>query len=347
MQTSNAAFLNRVLIIAGVGVGGLLAWRLREVALLFFASVLVALSLRALAAPLVRRGMNAALAVLAAALGVLVIVGLLIAFFGWRIQAQFAEVSDLLPRAFSTFMVQLQETPLGARAVSDLGQAHFTAMAPALLRVPRFALTGVLLLGDALLVVFGGIYMAAQAELYLRSLLRLFPTARRQRAITVLRDLGRLLRRWLVAQLISMVLIGAMVGVGLWLIGAPAAGALGILAGLAEFVPFVGPVVAAAPALLLALLHGGDKALWTLALFVMVHLIEANLLQPLIQRRMVLIPPVLTIFALVSFGLVFGPLGILLAAPLTVVCLTLAKLFLDRPPASARPPAVEGTSRSP
>lgn len=327
VPSSDTAFLRKVLIVAAVGAGALLAWRLRDVALLLFASVLVALSLRALSRPLiVLLKLNEKLAVLAAFLGLVLMLALLGVFFGLRIQAQIDEVSDLLPQALQSFMAQVRQNPLGARALADLRQSHVETVFPTLMRLPRFALSGALIAGDVLLVVFGGIYLAAQADLYRDGLLRLAPTARRPLAVALIDEIGRLLRKWLLAQLISMALVGVMVGLGLWIIGAPAPVALGLLAGAAEFVPFVGPVVSALPALLLALLHGADKAGWTLALFILVHLVEANLLQPLIQRQMVLIPPVLTIFALVSFALVFGPLGVFLAAPLTVVCLTAATL---------------------
>ena len=116
-----------------------------------------------------------------------------------------------------------------------------------------------------------------------------------------------------------MVLVFVLTGLGLWAIGVPAALALALLAGLAEFVPIVGPIVAAVPALLIALSAGWQTALWTLLLYLAIQQVEGNVIQPLVQHRVVSLPPAITVFAVVAFGLLFGSLGVLFATPLAVV----------------------------
>ncbi|OYZ90202.1 MAG: hypothetical protein B7X99_17800 [Rhizobiales bacterium 17-65-6] len=101
---------------------------------------------------------------------------------------------------------------------------------------------------------------------------------------------------------------------------------------LAEFVPMVGPVAAAVPALLLALNGGVEQAGWTLLLFIVVQQAESNILAPLLQQEMVNVPAAVTLFAVVAFGTVLGPLGVLLATPLTVLIFALM-----RPAAEADP----------
>ncbi|MFQ3595886.1 MAG: AI-2E family transporter, partial [Sphingomonadaceae bacterium] len=116
-----------------------------------------------------------------------------------------------------------------------------------------------------------------------------------------------------------------LTGLGLWLIGVPSALTLGLLAGLLEFVPFVGPIVAAIPALLLAGAQGTETFLWTLGLYLLIQQAEGNIIQPLVQRAAVKIPPVLLLFAILVAAPLFGPVGILLAAPLAVLVFTLVK----------------------
>jgi predicted PurR-regulated permease PerM len=119
--------------------------------------------------------------------------------------------------------------------------------------------------------------------------------------------------------------------VGLMLLGMPSALALGIFAGLAEFVPIVGPVMAAIPALIIAFSLDVTTALWVLGLFVVIQQIEGNIIQPIVQRQMVRIAPAVTLFAILAFGVLFGPLGLLLAAPLTVVVRVLIRdLYTSR-----------------
>lgn len=122
-----------------------------------------------------------------------------------------------------------------------------------------------------------------------------------------------------------MIVVGLMTWLGLWLIGIPSALTLGLLAALLEFIPFIGPIISAVPAILLAFAEGPDKAFYTLLLFILVQQIEGNLLEPMVQQRAVDLPPALLLFALVAGGLVFGGAGIVLAAPLTVVLYVMVK----------------------
>jgi len=134
---------------------------------------------------------------------------------------------------------------------------------------------------------------------------------------------GEALHAWLLGQFAAMVMVGTITGAGLALIGVPSWLALGLLAGVLEFVPILGPIAAAVPGLLMALSQGWDSFLLTAALYVLVQQLEGNLIIPLVLRRAVSLPPVLTIFAVVAFGTLFGWMGILLAAPLTVLAFTL------------------------
>jgi predicted PurR-regulated permease PerM len=133
---------------------------------------------------------------------------------------------------------------------------------------------------------------------------------------------GFALKGWLKAQLVSMVLVGGLVGIGLALIGVPAPVALGLASGVAQFVPIVGPIVSAAPGLLVAATGGLQPLLLTLALYVGVSQLEANLITPLVQRNVASLPVVLGIFGVVGLGTLFGPLGVLFAMPLTLVVYT-------------------------
>jgi predicted PurR-regulated permease PerM len=180
-------------------------------------------------------------------------------------------------------------------------------------------------LADLLLILVGGVYLAAQPKLYRTGLLKLVPPRSRQLAAEALDDSERALRLWLIGQLVAMVIIGTVTGVGLWLLGVPSALTLGIIAGLLEFVAIIGPIIAAIPALLIALTQGVDMALWTLALYVMVQQLESNLLQPIIQQKAVDLPPALLLFSIVVGGLLFGLIGVLLAAPMTVLAYVMIK----------------------
>jgi predicted PurR-regulated permease PerM len=137
---------------------------------------------------------------------------------------------------------------------------------------------------------------------------------------------GAALRQWLIAQLGSMALVGVCAGLLLWLAGIRSPLALGLLAGLGQFVPVVGPFVVAAPGVLLALADGPEKFLWAIAIYVGVGQVESNLFSPLMLRHTAQLPMAMTLFAVLMFGILLGPLGVLFATPLAVVGYVLVKV---------------------
>jgi predicted PurR-regulated permease PerM len=173
-------------------------------------------------------------------------------------------------------------------------------------------------LGYAVIALFVAIYLAAQPERYRHLCLRLVPPAHRPTAERLLGVVGQVLQRWLVGQLVVMVTIGVLTGIGLWLMGIEAAFALGLMGGLLCFIPFVGAILAAVPATLVALTQGPIYAASVICMYVGVHFIEGNFITPMVQAEATSFPPVLAILSTVAFSVLFGPLGVLLAAPLTL-----------------------------
>jgi predicted PurR-regulated permease PerM len=255
----------------------------------------------------------------------LLVVGLAVLLLGAEVRAQIAELADRLPDAWRSFEERLGATDLGERIINRAQDAAPGAgsVVSGLAGVVTSFVGG---LADFLLIVFGGLYLAAQPGLYRRGILLLFPAGgSRERIAGTLDASGEALRLWLLGQLVSMTFLFVLTGLGLWAIGVPAALALALLAGLAQFVPLLGPIVAAVPALLIALSEGLQTALWTLLLYVAIQQVESNIITPLVQRQAVSLPPAVTLFAVVAFGLLFGPLGILFATPLAVVAMVAVK----------------------
>jgi predicted PurR-regulated permease PerM len=177
------------------------------------------------------------------------------------------------------------------------------------------------------LVVIVGIYLAAQPEMYVRGTLLLFPKRERPRMREVMYEVGYTLRWWLLAQLVPMACIGVLIGGGLWLIGVPLWLPLGLLAALLNFIPNFGPVIAAVPAVLIALADSPGKAMWVIALAIVAQNLEGYLITPMVQRRAVEMPPALTILSQVLMGLLLGPLGVILAAPLMAAGIVVVKML--------------------
>jgi predicted PurR-regulated permease PerM len=171
--------------------------------------------------------------------------------------------------------------------------------------------------------LFVALFLALEPGTYRRGVLALAPAARRAAAERILDDAGGRLRWWLLGRCFTMLLVGSLVTVGLWAMGIPLALLFGALAGIFNFIPYVGPLVAALPAVLVALVESPKQALWVAALFVAIQSFEGWVLTPLVDRRSVSLRPALTLAAQMSMGVLAGAAGVALASPLLVCVLVL------------------------
>jgi predicted PurR-regulated permease PerM len=318
-------FIRRALIVIALVSITFLLWQLRTLLLMLFGAVVVATVFRALA-DLIRDRLRLPDGI-AITLSIVLILGsiaALVAVYGGQIGAQVRTLAEAVPVAWESFEKRVGDMGLG-RELAALVESADPAGGGSAAGFGRLLMSVGSGIADALVVIFGGIFLAAQPNFYRIGAIKLVPQAKRALVAEAMIDSERALRLWLRGQLFAMVIVGLMTGVGLWLIGVPSALALGLLAGLLEFIPFAGPILAAVPGILLALVIGPDLALWTAVLYFAVQHFEGYLLQPLVQRYAVDLPPVVLLFSLLGFSILFGVIGMLLAAPLAVVSYVLVK----------------------
>lgn len=326
---SSAPYLK--LLLATLLVIGLvwLAWHLRFLLLLVFGSVLLAVIIRVAARALGKwfklpSGIAHPVVVLA-------LLGIPL-FALWRFGGQIASQAELISQALPSAMEQARAllTDAGLSDWVNRSLGEFASGSD----LYNLATGALMSLGDAavnlVVVVVAGIFLAAKPDLYRAGLLALIPPGSRAVTSTSLDEIGTALGLWLKGRMLAMLLVGVITFFGLWWIGVPSYLALSLLAGLLDFIPFVGPIIAAVPAVLLALLIGPTEALLVALLYFLIQQLEGNLVTPLIQHHAVDLPPALLIFAVLGFGYLFGIAGVILAAPLTVVLFVLVKRLYVR-----------------
>lgn len=172
-------------------------------------------------------------------------------------------------------------------------------------------------IGTIGVILVAALYIAGAPRPYIHGLALLLPKRRRPAAHRVAQHVAAVLRGWLLAQVIDMVIVGTLCGVGDDLLGMPLALILGVIAGLLDFIPYVGAFVGAIPAVLIALSISFDKAIVVGMLYLGVQLFQGNVSAPLLQRKTIDLPPALTILSQTFMGVVFGVFGIILATPFT------------------------------
>ena len=182
-------------------------------------------------------------------------------------------------------------------------------------------------IGGIIIVLFIGMYIAAEPDKYRDGILHLVPHRSRPRAREVLSTLATTLRQWLIARLIAMVAIGLITGIGLALLRVKGAAALGVLAGLMELIPFFGPFVSAIPAIGIAMVDSPQKAFAVVILYLIIQQLEGNVITPLLLEKRLDIPPVLTVVGVSAMAIVFGVMGMLVAEPLIATALVLSKML--------------------
>lgn len=322
---SEHIFVRRALIVLGLAALFFLVWQLRVLLLMLFGAVVVATIFRAVADMLCRvvrlpAGIATALSVLI----VLGTLGVLISVFGAHVAQQLETLRETLPAAWAEI-----EQRIGDFGLSEqLDRLVATITTPGGGSLSGFGRTLISIgsgIADFIVVIFAGIYLATQPNFYRVGMIKLVPPSRRKIAAEAMLESERALRLWLKGQAVAMLVVGLLTGFGLWLLGMPSFLVLGLMAGVLEFIPFAGPIIAAVPAILIALAVSPELALWVTLLYVAVQQFEGNLLTPLVQQYAVDLPGAVLLFSLIGFGTLFGTLGVILAAPLAVVTMVLVK----------------------
>ena len=307
-----------VIVVAVIGAAWLMI-ELTQLLLLVFASIIIAAIFDVLARGIRRAtgiGQNFALSISVLSL-ILLFVGAF-ALFGTQIAGEFATLQKTLPTALRGFEEFLDRYGLGDQARNLISSGSSDA-SELVARAGGYAIAAGSGLADFVLVLVGAIFLASNPDVYRRGLLLLLPAKAEVPVGEALDEARHGLTGWMLGQAISSVVVGALTWAGLGFLGVPASGGLAIVAGLLDVIPMVGPIIAGVPAVLLAFTVSPMAALWTLLLFLVIQQLQGNLLQPMIQKRAVDVPPAVLLFAVFAFGVLFGFLGILLAAPLTVV----------------------------
>jgi predicted PurR-regulated permease PerM len=194
-------------------------------------------------------------------------------------------------------------------------------------------------LGNLVLLVFLGLYFAMDPGLYRRGIEHLLTPSLRPKARATCDEAGHTLRGWLGAQMISMTVVGVLTTLGLWALGIPLAPVLGVIAAMMAFIPNIGPVLAAVPAVLLGLESGLTGALSVIGVYLAVQTVESYFVTPYVQKRSVDLPPALTIVVQVGMGTLFGVAGLALATPLAALGLMLVKTLYTEDYLDSEPPA--------
>lgn len=310
----------------------LVSWYVIDVLLLTFAGVLLSVFLRTLSNTIKRKihvsdNLSMVLTLLMLIITLTIIVAIIIPIVSDQITKLFAEI----PNAWNKLKQDLN-TFLNLNSIYSIYQEinldqYLAQGKTAVIQAANLFSTTFGFIGSILVFLFIGIFLAFDPETYRQGFLRLIPINKREKAKAVLDSLTVTLRWWMVGKMVSMTMVGILTSAGLWLLGVPLALTLGLLAAILTFIPNLGPILAAIPAILIAIVQSPTIAFYVIILYVSIQTIESYLITPIIHKNTISLPPVLVIIAQLVMGLLTGILGLALATPLLAVLIVIIHML--------------------
>lgn len=247
---------------------------------------------------------------------------------GAKVQEQISQLTDMMPEMKAQVRDFLSNTELGHRLQDEMKKGDSQEKVAGFFT--NFFRSTFGFLGDIYVILFIGLFFTASPRLYTKGLVRLVPPSHRDRANNLRDTLGHGLKRWLAGKLFAMAVVAVMTAIALLIIGVPMWLALAVIAGLLNFIPNFGPVMAAVPAALVALTISPATALIVIIVYTGIQVIESNFITPKAQQHLIKIPPALIIIAQVLIGTIAGIWGLLLATPMAlIVMLVVQKLYVE------------------
>lgn len=295
-----------------------------NVLLLVLAGILIAVFFRGLSGLLQKTtGWKEGICVAVAVIGTIIILILFFWLIGSKVQSQAEQLSDALPSTIENAKKQLNKSAVGKKIVEKISSPETQKKASAMGQTFFKSTFGVL--ADLYVVLFLGIFFTVSPDLYKKGMVRLVPKKGERKANDVLTKTADNLRKWLKGKLFAMLVVFILTAIGLLIIGVPMWLVLALIAGLLSFIPNFGPLIAIIPAILVGLMQDTTTAIWIAGLYILIQVVESNFIAPMVQQRLISLPPAMIIIAQLFIAPLTGGWGLVLATPLMVILMVIVK----------------------
>lgn len=268
----------------------------------------------------------ALLIVIAILTGLLVLLCLIA---GPSFTTQLQNLSTLISKAIVSIRDKLDNYDWGQKILSQAKPNNFFSMGVGFLGNISQMIGKIFdAFGEAIFVLLMGIFLALEPNLYVENIVRLFYPSKREQKKELIDAIYVSMCNWLLTRFIAMVIVGVFTIIGLEIARVPLPFLLGIIAGLFTFIPFVGAILSAIPAILVGFTISPSRSLWVILIYLIVHFIE-DIITPVIQEKVASLPPALLLSTQILFTIIGGPIGLLISAPITlVIILAIQVLYL-------------------
>lgn len=250
-------------------------------------------------------------------------------FIGARLENQVSELTDTLPQTIENGRNYLQQSKIGKKVLDYLNFSGNSQKTTTVIK--QFFSSSFGIISDLYIILLLAAFFIAGPNTYRKGVISLLPVTAKEKGESILDELYSVLKKWIKGQLFGFLFIAVLTGLGLWILGMPMILTLALIAGVLNFIPNFGPVIALIPAGLIGLMQGTTTAILVVCFYTFIQLVQSSVTQPLIQKKMVNLPPALVIFGQVAMGLLGGFWGVLLASPIVAIIMTLVnKLYVEK-----------------
>jgi predicted PurR-regulated permease PerM len=300
-----------------------------NILLMAFAGVLIAVYFKGLAEFLEKKlKLSRKLASFTSITGSILVLVLLIWIIGSTVQRQAVELSNALPNTINNARERLSQSNIGQKILTYLSGDNSQKLLDSIL---TFFRTSFGVVGELYIILFFAIFFTADPSLYKNGILSLFPRNKKNTGETILHRIGVALKGWLKSMLISMVLITILLAASLSLIGLPVTIVLGLFAGMLEIIPNFGPIIAMIPGVLLGLTISSKTTVIVALTYISCQTIVGSFVTPLVQKKIIHLPPAVTFISQLIMGMMAGVMGIILAVPiLSIIIILIDELYVKR-----------------
>lgn len=301
-----------------------------NVIILIFASVLIACYFRGISSFIKNKtGWNPAITLTISIGGTILIFAGIVWLAGATISNEAEKIGDALPSMVEEVKGLLDDSNLGQEGIEKIEEWRDSGKFGSYLSRLFSSTFGYL--GDFIIIIVIGIFFTASPNLYLDGIVQLVPPRHRGKAEDVLEKLATALKKWLAGRFLAMLAVFILTGIGLSILGVPMWLTLALIAGLLNFIPNFGPILASIPAVLIALSISPTTAALVAGLYLVVQLLESGIINPLAQKKLVKIPPALIIISQLFVGAMTGIWGVILATPIVLMILIIVRELYVKP----------------
>ncbi|MDQ6757477.1 MAG: AI-2E family transporter [Bacteroidota bacterium] len=295
-----------------------------SVLLLILAGALIAIFFRGLSGLICRKTKwKENICLLVSVIGTLLLIAALSWLIGAKVQSQVTQLTETLPATIEKAKAALSESSIGKKIVEKISSPQSMKKAQGIMST--FFKTTFGVLGDIYVVLFIGMFFTVSPDVYKKGIVKLIPKNGKKEGENILNKLGENLSKWLKGKIFAMFVVFILTAIGLAIVGLPMWLVLAIIAGLLNFIPNFGPLIAMIPAVLVALMVSPVTAAIVAGMYVVIQVLESNFITPLVQQKLISIPPALIIIAQLLISPLTGGWGLVLATPLMVIIMILVQ----------------------